>query len=428
MKGAFEMIEEANRNFGGPMEADIVLNADQEKYMNDFREHEHDGDKERQRREALTGAFRKWNNARIPYKIDASIDARGRQAIADSIAVYAAKTCINVVPREPEDLDYVVFKKLGGCFSFIGKVGGAQDISIGEGCQFVPVVLHEIMHALGFFHEQSRLDRDDHVELVTSNIEPRFLNQFDKHPQGIADNLGSPYDYTGIMHYGNTAFAIDRSQPTLISKRVRGERLGGSQTLTDIDIAQLNKYYNCPVTTDEPTTTKATTSTTEPTTTEAATTTTERTTTTEEPTTTRRTTTTKATETPTTEETTTATTKTDETTTTTEKTTTEKPTTRKPVTTSEPICRDSHLCAQFQRFAPVICPRFSFFRQQCPVMCDSCSDITTANRCSRFSNRRGITNTCRFRARRGYCTSRYYQSWMIDNCARACCEAGHLFE
>ena len=45
-----------------------------------------------------------------------------------------------------------------------------QIVSIGYGCEREGIVLHELMHTLGFFHTNSRPDRDAYVIVYTQNI------------------------------------------------------------------------------------------------------------------------------------------------------------------------------------------------------------------------------------------------------------------
>ena len=61
------------------------------------------------------------------------------------------------------------------CYSSVGVhywKTGSQDISLGNGCNHQGVIMHEMMHAAGFWHEQSRYDRDQYVEIIWENIQP----------------------------------------------------------------------------------------------------------------------------------------------------------------------------------------------------------------------------------------------------------------
>lgn len=64
------------------------------------------------------------------------------------------------------------------CFSSVGDQQNGQILSLGSGCDHKAVIEHELLHALGFYHEQSRTDRDDYVDIWLDEVTPGMSKNF----------------------------------------------------------------------------------------------------------------------------------------------------------------------------------------------------------------------------------------------------------
>ncbi len=61
---------------------------------------------------------------------------------------------------------------LSSCYSYVGRRGGKQVVSLARsGCLYHGTVQHELLHALGFNHEQTRSDRDKHIKVLLQNVQ-----------------------------------------------------------------------------------------------------------------------------------------------------------------------------------------------------------------------------------------------------------------
>ena len=181
----------------------------------------------------IIGSQFRWPGGKVPFVIAAE---SVRERVMAAIEHWQARTPFSFTPRAGE-ADFVSFDSLDGCFSRVGRQGGMQVVSIGPGCE-VGSAIHEIGHTLGLWHEQSRSDRDNFVQIVTANIDPRFKSNFSKHIQD-GEDLG-PYDHGSIMHYPPTAFSVN-GQPTILTKN--GESIGQRNGLSKGDIAAMRLMY-----------------------------------------------------------------------------------------------------------------------------------------------------------------------------------------
>jgi len=102
-------------------------------------------------------------------------------------------------------------------------------------------VIHEIGHALGLCHEQSRSDRDLYIRILWQNISPGMEHNFYQQISD-GDDIG-PYDYESIMHYPSWAFSRN-GQPTIQARD--NAPIGQRDGLSQGDIVAINTLYPRP--------------------------------------------------------------------------------------------------------------------------------------------------------------------------------------
>lgn len=161
---------------------------------------------------------RLWPSATIPYSIQEGVE--NKALIEESIQLFQRQTPIRFVPYSGQKDSLVFTKSEELCASYLGRVGGAQPIFLSPKCG-QNEILHELMHALGFVHEHSRPDRDQHLDVNWKNIEEKYWPQFWVIPdEYVHDFVGSvfSFDPNSIMLYDSDAFAIEKNLGSLRAK------------------------------------------------------------------------------------------------------------------------------------------------------------------------------------------------------------------
>lgn len=181
-----------------------------------------------------------WDKAEIPFAI--SPELPNPERVESAIQYFHEHTSMKWIPFQGQE-DAVVFEPgKKDCYSYVGRVGGVQSIKLSIGCQG-PEILHEMMHALGFVHEHSRLDRDQYINVVWSNIDDEHKPQFAIVPEMYFEPFrGTPFDYHSVMLYKANSFAKQKHLTSIQSKT--NEAISPvSQGLSELDLYRLNRLY-----------------------------------------------------------------------------------------------------------------------------------------------------------------------------------------
>ena len=193
-----------------------------------------------------------WQDGVVPYAIDPALP--DQQRVTDAIAHWEANTNLDFVARTDE-ADYLYFTTSSGCSSYVGKIGGKQPVWLHQYCS-TGNTIHEIGHAIGLWHEQSRVDRDEHITIHWENIQSgREFNFQTYAAQGFdGDEFTTELDFGSIMMYPPYAFS-GNGKPTITRKDGSTFNVQRSQ-LSSGDIDGVNQIYPSAETTETTETTE----------------------------------------------------------------------------------------------------------------------------------------------------------------------------
>ncbi|KAG5677775.1 hypothetical protein PVAND_007506 [Polypedilum vanderplanki] len=194
----------------------------------------------------------RWTNNIVPYQIKVKdFDTAQIHHIENAIRTLENATCIKFVEYQADvHVNYVwVTGEDGGCYSSVGMQGGRQRLNlqsykIESGCFRLYTIVHEFIHALGFYHMQSASNRDDYVKIVWKNIQDGAEHNFNAYSADKIHMYGEPYDYESVMHYSDTAFSKNGEKTIIpLTELNDGVTMGQRVKMTQHDIDRINAMY-----------------------------------------------------------------------------------------------------------------------------------------------------------------------------------------
>lgn len=183
-----------------------------------------------------------WSMLRFAYSPD--LTDYQKYAIKNAINIIEASTNVRFFDATYEpthgygiEFPCVVFTPSNVNNSYVGRKGGKQIINLYNFSS--ETIIHEICHALGMFHEQCRIDRDNYITVNYNNIAKDKQHNFAKETKNYY-TIGT-LDFKSIMLYNSYAFAINYSYPTMTKKD--GSTFSRNNSLSENDKRFLNRFY-----------------------------------------------------------------------------------------------------------------------------------------------------------------------------------------
>lgn len=233
------VISEDAEQQAGKFEGDMVLSPEQRMTLAGLRN-------------GLSADRYRWPNNTVFYRIvPDNFTTEQVDYIHRAMDTIANASCLTFSEADENATAYVrVLGDDGGCFSEVGYLGSAQDLNLApgaleSGCFRLGTIIHEFLHALGFFHMQSATERDDYVQIVWENIRSGVEHNFEKYNSSYVTGFNVEYDYGSVLHYSATAFSVNGNRT--IVPRNANVTIGQRARMSDGDVTKLNRMYGCQI-------------------------------------------------------------------------------------------------------------------------------------------------------------------------------------
>uniref|UniRef100_A0AC34GXX8 Zinc metalloproteinase n=1 Tax=Panagrolaimus sp. ES5 TaxID=591445 RepID=A0AC34GXX8_9BILA len=199
----------------------------------------------RKKRQAMATKSR-WNKTQpIPYFFDSNVNAGTRTLFRQAATFWSDNTCLNFKESiaTPHIRIITDVADIYGSPCYARTIDGTNVLSLGDSCAYFNTFTHEIAHTLGFWHEQSRHDRDNFITVIQENMNPLFVGNSIKQTPLTNNNYGQPYDWGSVMHYPGKG---DDGKFVFIAKdKIYQSTMGSQHQPSFKDLYVMNQYYNC---------------------------------------------------------------------------------------------------------------------------------------------------------------------------------------
>ncbi|XP_031629453.1 seminal metalloprotease 1-like [Contarinia nasturtii] len=199
----------------------------------------------------------RWPNKTVAYQLNANHTKEQQDFIEIALKKLESVSCLKFVRRTNEEKFVNLTAYDEGCYSSVGYQNKTQRLNLqkykpGTGCFRLGTIMHEFLHALGFYHMQSAHDRDEYVTIHWGNIRSGYEHNFAKFNNTEVTNFNTTYDYGSVMHYSAYGFSKNGNATIVPVDESFLGKIGQREKLSEKDIFKLNTMYECDAPEPEP--------------------------------------------------------------------------------------------------------------------------------------------------------------------------------